>query len=231
MTERDWDPELAWLQVHDSAFPSGRFVHSNGMEAWLTAHPAADEARIAELSAAHLRDSVASLDAVALAHAHTDAAEDTATLVHLDRLVRAHKLTTAARTASESSGRQLATTLRRVLPPLAGHEYLALAERGSTPANLPVVEGVATALLGIPRRTAVKGHLRSAHAAMLSAAVRLGRAGPLWAQRLSFATSREIDALARTACATDLTEMSTATPELEVHTMLHETLSVRLFRT
>lgn len=26
---------MAWMQLHDSAFPAGRLVHSHGLEEWL----------------------------------------------------------------------------------------------------------------------------------------------------------------------------------------------------
>ena len=30
---------MAWMQLHDSAFPAGRLVHSHGLEEWLAQRP------------------------------------------------------------------------------------------------------------------------------------------------------------------------------------------------
>src|SRR5690606_23358087 len=91
---------LALLQLHDSGYPAGRFVHSNGLESWLGAHPAAREHEIAEVGRSFVLDTVAGLDAVAMAHVwRRDGLEE---LLELDRYVSAHKLSASARTASTS---------------------------------------------------------------------------------------------------------------------------------
>jgi len=229
MTPDHWDAELAWLQLHDSAFPSGRFVHSNGLEAWLAAHPDADADVVADVVETHLRHNVATLDAVCVAHAFRAGSVDE--LVRLDHLLRAHKLSAAARTASESCGRQLALAARRTLPPLADEEFLARVTAGETPGNLAVVEGVVHRALSIDLPRAVVGHLRSACSGMLSAAVRLGRLGPLEAQRRIFAAAPVLAQLARTAAGTPLDDIAAVTPQLDVYAMRHETTAARLFST
>jgi urease accessory protein len=229
MSTDPWEAELAWLQLHDSAFPSGRFVHSNGLEAWLGAHPAADVELVGSVVEAHLRHNVATLDAVCVAHAHR--AGPVEELAELDHLLRAHKLSAAARTASESCGRQLALAARRTLPPLAREEFLLRAAAGETPANLAVVEGVVHRALSIEPSRAVLGHLRSALSGMFSAAVRLGRIGPLEAQRRLFAAAPLLGRLTRNALDTPLGELAAVTPELDVYAMRHETTAARLFST
>jgi urease accessory protein len=85
--------------------------------------------------------------------------------------------------------------------------------------------------LGISRELAVLGFLRSAYAGMLSAAVRLGRAGPIATQR---ALCRDRDLLTTQctrALATDIGDLSSCTPELEIYAMRHETSDTKLFTT
>ncbi|MGF0224847.1 urease accessory protein UreF [Dietzia natronolimnaea] len=221
--------DLAWLQLHDSAFPSGRFVHSNGLEAWLATRPAAGEAEIHAAVRAYIRGSVATLDAVVLGHAWL--ADSTEALVELDRLDRAHKITRAARISSESCGRQLATVARRVLGVVAGSDYLGRVVTGNTPGNLGVVDGVVQRALGIERGRAIAGALRSSYSGLLSAAVRLGRIGPMRAQQLIFEDTAWIADLARTAECAPLATVTSFVPELEIAAMRHETASARLFST
>ncbi|MDX2356080.1 urease accessory protein UreF [Dietzia sp. PP-33] len=221
--------DLAWLQLHDSAFPSGRFVHSNGLEAWLALHPSAGEPEIRDAVRAYVRGSVATLDAVVLGHAWL--ADSTETLVRLDHLDRVHKITRAARTSSESCGRQLATVARRVLSVVAGSDYLGLVVAGHTPGNQAVVDGVVQRALGVERDRAIAGAIRSSYAGLLSAAVRLGRTGPMRAQQLLFDDTPWIADLARTAECAPLESVTSFVPELEIAAMRHETTAARLFST
>lgn len=221
--------ELAWLQLHDSSFPSGRFVHSNGLEAWLAAQPAADEAQVAEAIRDYISGNAATLDAVVLGHAWST--EDTGALVELDHVARAHKITRSARTSSESCGRQLATVSRRTLRVAADIDYLDRVVSGGTPGNQAVVEGVVQRALGIGRSRAIAGGIRSSYSGLLSAAVRLGRLGPMQAQRLLFDDARWIVDLTRSAECAPLDDMTSFAPMLDIAAMRHETVAARLFST
>ena len=218
---------LAWLDLQDGTFPAGRFVHSNGLEAWLGAHPTAGEAEIAELVGAHLAGSVASLDAVFVAHAWRE--PDRA--LELDRLLTTHKLSAAARAASEGAGRQLALAADRVLGERGRGGYLAGVLAGDGPGNQAVVEGVLHRSLDVDAETTVLGFLRGAVSGLFSAAVRLGRLGPLGARRLTFDLHGRIAELATVALGADLARVHTGAPELEIHAMRHERVTTRLFAT
>jgi urease accessory protein len=221
--------QLCWLQLHDSAFPAGRFVHSNGLESWLAAHPEAGEPELMELVHAYLGESVGTLDAPVAAHAW--AATALPDQLALDHLLTSYKITESARAASEGTGRQLALTARRALPPAAGSPYLDAVAGNRTPGNQAVVEGVLQRLLGIGREQVVLGLLRSAHTGLLSAAIRLGRLGPMASVRLQYRDHALLAGIARRALATTPAELSSCLPDLEIHAMRHESTTARLFRT
>ena len=66
------DPDVAlalWMQLHDSAFPTGRMVHSQGLEQWLVDHPGADRVDIEHVVTLYLTNSYAPLDATIAAAA------------------------------------------------------------------------------------------------------------------------------------------------------------------
>ena len=220
---------LRWLQLHDTAFPSGRFVHSNGLESWLVAHPDAGEDEVAELAESYLSDSVGTLDAVAAGHAWW--ATTSTAQTELDRLVGTFKLAASARTASESAGRQLALIARRVFPEAATLDYLVDVAAERVPGNDAVVEGVLCRALGIDRHSTVLGYLRSRYAGLLSAAVRLGRVGPIWAQQRTHQSAALLLSLTAQALTTDLSALSSTTPDMDIHAMHHESTTTRLFTT
>lgn len=232
MPATDTDPDVAlalWMQLHDSAFPTGRIVHSQGLEQWLAERPDTDHDTIAAAVLAYLAHSYAPLDATICATAWR-AGTDYVTLTELDELTATYKLFDNARTSSESAGRQLATLARQT--GLAGDSrFLRAVTDGDTPGHSAVVEGALQALLGIPVGVAVLGSMRSMLASMLSAAVRLGRLGPLHSQRIQARSVPLLVDLAREASQRPLEDIFSVAPTLEISGMHHEARSARLFTT
>ncbi|WP_395309964.1 urease accessory UreF family protein [Mycobacterium sp. AMU20-3851] len=226
------DPATAvalWLQLHDSAFPAGRMVHSHGLEEWLSQRPDADAGTIEAIVCAYLTHGYATLDAPVTAAAWRSS-DSPATLLELDELIASYKLFGNARTASVSAGRQLAATAGDIGIG-AAHPYLMAVCAGDAPGNAAVVDGVVQALLGVTEQLAVLGSLRSMMGSMLSAAVRLGRLGPLQSQRIQLRTAAATAALAQQACARPLEDLCSVAPALEISGMRHERRSSRLFAT
>ncbi|ANI41981.1 urease accessory protein UreF [Mycolicibacterium vaccae] len=226
------DPDIAlalWMQLHDSAFPTGRMVHSQGLEQWLAERPDAGHDAVGAAVLAYLANSYAPLDAT-IGAAAWRAGTDDRTLRELDGLLATYKLFDNARISSESAGRQLATVSRQT-GLAADDRYLDAVIDGLTPGHCAVVEGALQASLGIPVRVAVLGSMRSMMASMLSAAIRLGRLGPLHSQRIQARSVPCLVDLARQACERDLDDMWSVAPTLEISGMRHETRTSRLFTT
>jgi urease accessory protein len=221
---------LAALQLADSTLPIGRFVHSHGLEAWLTAHPEAPPEQLAELVEAVVCEGVAPLDGAFLAHAHR--ADTLARLLALDERLTARKLAPAARAASHAPGRQLAALAPQLAPAdTLMTQLAALVRARETDGNLAIVTGTLARALQIPERDAVLVELRGAASALLSAAVRLGALAPTRAQ---VALAQLAPALARAAadaCALPLDDIASTAPELELFALAHPRADARLFST
>jgi urease accessory protein len=220
---------LLWMQLQDSAFPAGRMVHSQGLEQWLADRPDAADDEIEAVVTGYLTDCHAPLDATVTAAAWRAAPHRDA-LCLLDELLDSYKLFDNARTASLSAGRQLAAAAQHTGLAVPS-PYLEAVADATTPGHLAVVEGALQAGLGIPVHLAVLGSIRSVMASMLSAAVRLGRIGPLRSQRIQADSVPVMADLAQAACDRQIDAVWSVAPALEISGMRHETRTSRLFAT
>ena len=223
---RDLVAYASWLQLHDSAFPSGRMAHSNGIESWLLHHTDIDDGALEQLIVDYVAESAATLDAVATATAWR--ATTVEQLIDIDQQLLSYKTSQNARTSSQAAGRQITTTIRKI-GLVERSDYLdAVAER-STPGNVAVVEGAVQSSLGIPQDICVLGSLRSTMSLAVSVCVRLGRLGTLSGQRILTRNTDVLASLVDIALTTPLSKMASHAVELELRGMQHETRVCRHF--
>ena len=218
---------MAWMQLHDSAFPAGRLVHSHGLEEWLAQRPDADPDEVSAAVIDYLVHSFAPLDATITAAA-CRAADAPDVLCDLDDLIGSYKLFDNARAASQSTGAQLATVASQSGMVLPCH-YLDGVLAGNHAGHCAVVEGAVQGRLGIPVHTAVAGSIRSMLASMLSSAVRLGRLGPMRSQQVQVRLAATVVDLARDSCRRSPHDVWSTAPGLEISGMCHEIRTMRQF--
>jgi urease accessory protein len=226
---------LALLQLSDSAFPSGRYTFSHGLEAFAQAgllDVPCSAATLEGLLADCVRFGVAPSDGVALACAcravASDGAVDVGLVVRADRRLSAVKLAREAREASIRSGRALLRTARAV----AGVDmsgYAQLIDAGHVPGNHAVVLGLLDGLLEVPPLEAVAAELYAFSAGWVAAAVRLGLSEHLTAQRVLRGVRPVLADAAERAVGGDLSDISSCVPLPDVMSMRHELAELRLF--
>ena len=224
---------LRALQVADGTLPIGRFAHSYGVESWHAANPDAGPDAFFELVRSTLMGSVATLDGAGVALSHAAAAEgDLMQLRQIDAALTARKLSASARRASTLCGGRLAELAAEmdVESEVVSHVAREVG-RGSWDGNLSVVEGAVGAGMGIPGELTVLIAVRGHAAAMLSAAVRLGRLGTNRSQALMYALNADIEDCAQVARDLSLDGLWSTLPELEIHAARHEYREARMFMT
>ena len=228
---------LLQLQLSDSAFPSGRYTLSHGLEAFaqsdLLGAPCPPET-LAQLLGGCVRFAVAPSDGVALACAHravdADGTVDVELAIRADRRLSAVKLAREAREASTRSGRALLRAARAAMGASLG-TYARLVDTGQVPGNHAIVLGLLDGLLGVPRLEAVAAELYSFSAGWVAAAVRLGLTDHLTAQSLLRRVRPVLAAAAERSATGEVERISACTPLPDVMAMRHEQAELRLFAT
>ncbi len=222
---------LVSLQLADSAFPSGFYTLSHGLEGYAQAR-AVDPGTLPDLLADLLRHSVGPADATALAITHraTNAA-DWDLVVTTDRRLLASKLNREVRAASTRTGRQLVDVARRVYGGSSLERYGQLLVDRRTPGNQAVAAGVVYAAAGVAVDRAVAGDLFAFAASFVGAALRLRLTDHLVAQVLLAQVAPVIEEVTGDALVRQLADLGGCVPMIDVMSGRHERADARLFAT
>ena len=219
------------LQLADTAFPTGAFAHSLGLEA---AHAAGDLRDERDLER-HLRRHLAGLatsDLVMARAAHAEAsapAPDVDGLVVLDRELDATRATRETREATRATGeRFLIAAVELVDDPVLRALHDAVGA-GDAPGTLPVAWGVACAAAGVDAEDAVRAQAFAALAALAAAGQRLVPLGGVATQRALWRAGGAIDDAVALSATVDPAEPCSFVPEIDVRSAQHERQRVRLF--
>lgn len=215
----DW---LVW-QLVDSAFPTGGFAHSWGLEsAWHHGEIGSVEDLHRFVRATVMQAGYGVLPLLTEAHRHPDR------LSELDALAEAFLTSVVANRASRIQGRTLLSTCGRVWP---GDALTAL-ERQSNGLCLHVapITGALFRALGVPLHTAQRCALLLAARGVLSAAVRLGIVGAFEAQRLQHTLGADLDGVLERCAARRFEDIAQTAPIQELLQSAHGRLYSRLFQ-
>ncbi|MFB6522250.1 urease accessory protein UreF [Streptomyces sp. NPDC056401] len=222
---------LVSLQLTDSAFPSGFYTLSHGLEGYAQAKAVTPEG-VPVLLADLLRHAVGPSDATALALAHRAAlAGDWEALAETDRRLNAAKLNEGLRRAATRTGRQLLDLARECIggEPLERYAELVAAKRA--PGSQAVAAGVAYAAAGVPAEQAVVSDLFAYSASFTGAALRLRLTDHRKAQVVLRGIAPVIEEVAEAALRRELADLGGCVPMADVMSGRHERAEARLFAT
>jgi urease accessory protein len=221
------DPLLGLLQLADSAFPSGAFTLSHGLESLVADGAVSSADDVAALLEVSLLDRLARADLIILQAVHH--AADLDEVLDLDRRLSTVKLAAADRIASQRVGRRLAIEASRLVDDKRLSGYVEALADGRAEGNAAVAMGVATRSFGVPPGDAALGAAWSFAAGLCAAAVRLGLLGHGQAQRILREAWPVMRLAVERAAAGDPQDLRPSAPQLDVALARHETAAAHLF--
>lgn len=226
-------PDFTIWQLMDSAFPTGGFAHSSGLEAAWQHGEVRERAQLlsfAETSMAQLGHG-----ALPFVTAAFDAPE---TLTECDQLYDAFTTNHVANRSSRAQGRAFLTAVERIFPERRspdrssgeGDTGRADLEIGAPFAHFAPVFGACLRRLDVSRETTARmfffSHLRS----VLAAAVRLNIVGPMEAQRLQHKLAAKAELVRKQCELLTLEQIAQTAPLLDLWQGAQDRLYSRLFQ-
>jgi urease accessory protein len=221
------DRLLGLLQLADSAFPSGAFTLSHGLETLVEDGAVRSPADVAGLLEVSLLDRLARADLVILLAVH-DAAELDEILGH-DRRLSTVKLALDDRVASQRVGRRLAIEASRLVDDELLAAYVRALSDGRATGTAAAALGVATRAFGLASTDAALGAAWSFSSGLCAAAVRLGLIGHGDGQRILREAGAIMQLAVERAAAADPSDLRPSGPQLDVALARHETAAAHLF--
>jgi urease accessory protein len=222
---------LALLQIADSAFPSGGFAHSHGLEQAMREGLVKDVEGLEALVTSMLTQSVATSDACATYAAALAARDgDLSCIVAVDRALLSTKAASELRAASLQTGRRLLEEAALHVEALVLQEYALALAADQTLGCYPVAFGVVNVALGAEPEEIPAALMLSSANALLQAAMRLGRISHRDAQAILHRLRPQIADLSEAVVSggASLT-LRAFHPLQEIASMRHERAEARLF--
>lgn len=208
----------------DSAFPSGAFAFSNGLEGLAAIEGALPSERLASVIEGALRRRWATADRVALLKSF-DRADDLDAVVDIDHEIEAATLSEPFRLGSRRNGASLLASHVRLGTPGAA-EWRSRVRAGDAPGHLPTTQSVVWRGAGLDRDGAVAASGYMVVSGFATAAVRLGLVGAVAAQSVVRDMLTVIDELSRREPPKRIESFA---PLLDVAAARHARGALRLF--
>jgi len=221
---------LHLLQLTDSAFPTGAFAHSFGLETYIVRGVVRTAATLEAFIANTLLNAVAPGDGVACAVISRAGADWQDSVRRLDRRLTAMKIVTESREASRALGTRFLRTATRLFSLPRAACYLGDVEAKSLHGHMSLAYGLVCRDLEWPVQPALAAWFRHYCGALVSVGVRLIPLGQTEGQVLLARLGASILDAVALALARDIGDMASFAPGQELAGIMHrDVLTTRLY--
>jgi len=209
-------------QLADSAFPTGGFAHSLGLEAaWQHGEVRNHTELVSFIEAGLQQLGHAALPFVTAAFAEPEKLDE------FDQLCEAFTTNHVANRASRAQGRALLSAVERIFKTEGGRRK---AEKELLFAHFAPVFGSCLRQLEAPRQTSLRLFFFNQLRGVLAAAVRLNIVGPMEAQRLQHRLTPQAEKILNRCATLTLDDLAQTSPLLDVWQGAQDRLYSRLFQ-
>lgn len=221
---------LTLTQLTDSMFPSGGFVHSEGLETYVQSGEIAQIEQLEDLLKTRLLYDWANQDMIALHTAMSAYADCNMTLIQqVDERLTAMKIAKETRLSSSRVGRQTLRTMLMILDDPFLSEYQQLIQSKQVAGHQAIVFGLVTSAMDIAPDPALTAYAYNLLSSQVSIALKLMRFGQTQAQQLLWYLQPAIEQAVNHALNTTFDDMGSFVPAIDIRGMQHEYLFRRLF--
>ena len=222
--------QMALMQLSDSAFPSGSFTLSHGLESLVYSGQIRTANDFQEFLKLLLHNKLGTSDLVALLHAYRASVNNDFVEIHRADL-RLFASTTIAQTreAQRKSGRALLMVARSIWQDSQLETLDTDTAAGTIQCLHPVVFAVVGRTVLLSESDTMVAFVHSFIASLALAAIRLGVLGHIQAQVVIKAIAFDIEPIIEKALAMTLEDMRSCTPAIDIAQMRHKYLDRRQF--
>lgn len=218
------------MQLNGGTFPSGSFSQSWGLETYVADGGVKNAEQFSAFLTMYIDSVLARCEGpIAFEAIRLSKEWRLPDLIELEELSVAVKLTKESRAASLRSGK----AFLRIVSSIFQDEKIAQIAGGfgEDGMSYPVAYGVLCGRIGIDAEEAVAAFLFNAAGALVQSAVKLVPLGNIEGQRALLAAGAALERAVKTGMETGADRITNFAPGLDIASMAHETLPVRLFMT
>jgi urease accessory protein len=224
------DRRLALMQLADSFFPSGSFTLSHGLEVLVQSKQIRSIDDFQNFLKLLLYNKIGTSDLIALVHAYRASEQNNITEVrNIDLKLFAQTPIQEIREAQRKSGRALLSVACSTWDDSQLQTIRAYAETGYITCLHPIIFAIVGRAAHLTEDDTLFAFLHSFSTGLCGAAIRLGIIGHLKAQFVIKEVAADLEAIAHQAALSNLNEMQSCAPFIDIAQMTHKQLSQRLF--
>jgi urease accessory protein len=221
---------LRLLQLTDTAFPSGAFAHSFGLETYVDRGAVNSSATLEAFIANTLLHAVAPGDGVACLAVAQAGTDWESVVQRLDHRLTAMKTVTEFREASQTLGTRFLRTATQLFVLPRATRYLAAIDAKQLHGHMSLAYGLICHDLALPLPPALAAWFRHYCASLVSVGVRLIPLGQTEGQMLLVRLGTTIVTAVERTLTQDIGDMTSFTPGQELAGIVHrDVLTTRLY--